>query len=148
MSNEKPVRGEVWDVDLNPVLGHEQGGKRPALVVSVDQFNQGPSGLVIVVPITSRDRNIRSRIAIEAGEGGCKTRSFAMCEAIRSISLERMTRRCGMVSSETMEKVEYCSRYPWYLIFKPRAVPAGSRPVRHGRNPGPRLARVGDGGRG
>jgi len=110
MSNEKPVRGEVWDVDLNPVLGHEQGGKRPLLVVSVDQFNQGPSGLVIVVPITSRDRNIRSRIAIEAGEGGCKTRSFAMCEAIRSISLERMTRRCGMVSSETMEKVEYCLR--------------------------------------
>jgi mRNA interferase MazF len=110
MSNEKPVRGEVWDVDLNPALGHEQGGKRPALVVSVDQFNQGPSGLVIVMPITSRDRNIRSRIAIEAGEGRCKTRSFTMCEAIRSISLERMTRRRGMVSSETMEKVEYCLR--------------------------------------
>src|SRR5271157_2933454 len=40
------------------------------------------------------------------------------------------------------------ARYPWDLIFKPRAVPAGSRPVRHGRNPGPRLARVGDGWRG
>ncbi len=106
MSVDKPVRGEVWDVALDPVLGHEQGGKRPALVVSVDQFNQGPSGLVIVVPITSRDRKIRSWVAIEAGEGGCKMRSFAMCEAIRSISLERMTQRRGMVSSEIVKKVE------------------------------------------
>ena len=102
MSNERPVRGEVWDVDLDPVLGHEQGRKRPALVVSVNEFNQGPSGLVTVVPITSRDRGVRSRIAIEAGEAGLKTRSFAMSEALRSISLERMTRRRGMVSPETM----------------------------------------------
>src|SRR5271157_2006158 len=98
MSNEKPVRGEVWDVDFDPVLGHEQGGRRPALVVSVNPFNQGPSGLVMVVPITSRDRSIRSRVAIEASEAGLKTRSFAMSEAVRSISLERMTRRRGMIS--------------------------------------------------
>jgi mRNA interferase MazF len=110
MSNDKPVRGEVWDVDLNPVLGHEQGGKRPALVVSVDQLNQGPSGLVIMVPITKRDKRIRSQIAIEAGEGGLTIRSFAMCEAVRSISLERMTRRRGMVSHETMEKIDHWLR--------------------------------------
>ena len=110
MSNEKPVRGEVWDVNLDPVLGHEQGGKRPALVVSVNEFNQGPSGLVTVVSIPSRDRGVRSRVAIEAGEAGLKTRSFAMSEALRSISLERMTRRRGMVSPETMEKGEYCMR--------------------------------------
>jgi mRNA interferase MazF len=78
------------------------------VIVSVDQFNQGPSGLVIVVPITSKDKNIRSQVAIEAGEGGLKARSFAMCEAVRSISLERMTRRRGVVSPETMEKVAYC----------------------------------------
>ena len=70
MANEKPVRGEVWNVNLDPVRGHEQGGGRPAVIVSVDQFNQGPSGLVIVVPITSKDKNIRSQVAIEAGEGG------------------------------------------------------------------------------
>jgi mRNA interferase MazF len=108
MANEKPVRGEVWNVNLDPVRGHEQGGGRPAVIVSVGQFNQGPSGLVIVVPITSKDKNIRSQVAIEAGEGGLKTRSFAMCEAVRSISLERMSRRRGVVSPETMEKVAYC----------------------------------------
>ena len=107
MSNEKPVRGEIWDVNLDPVLGHEQGGRRPVLVVSVDQFNQGPSGLVIVVPITSKDKCIRSRVAIEAGESGLNTRSFAMCEAVRSVSLERLSRRRGVVSPETMAKVAY-----------------------------------------
>ena len=106
-----PVRGYMLrNVALDPVLGHEQDGRRPALVVSVDQFNQGASGLVLVVPIASRDKNIRSRFAIEAGEGGCKTRSFAVCEAIRSISLEWMTQRRGMVTDETMEKVEFCLR--------------------------------------
>src|SRR5438128_11466126 len=48
-----PIRGEVWLIDLNPVRGHEQAGRRPALVVSDDLFNQGPAGLVIVLPITS-----------------------------------------------------------------------------------------------
>jgi mRNA interferase MazF len=110
MSNEKPVRGEVWDVDLNPIRGHEQGGKRPALVVSVNEFNQGPSGLVTIVPITSKSKGIRSHIAIEAGEAGLTTRSFAQSEALRSISLERLTRRRGMVSDKTMEKVEYGMR--------------------------------------
>jgi mRNA interferase MazF len=108
MGNEKPVRGEIWDVNLDPVLGHEQGGRRPVLVVSVDQFNQGPSGLVIVVPITSKDKRIRSQVAIEAGEGGLNTRSFAMCEAVRSVSLERLSGRRGVVSLETMAKVAYC----------------------------------------
>ncbi|MDX2212140.1 MAG: type II toxin-antitoxin system PemK/MazF family toxin [Oculatellaceae cyanobacterium bins.114] len=42
------VRGQVWLADLNPVKGHEQAGKRPCLIISVDLFNQGPAGLVVV----------------------------------------------------------------------------------------------------
>jgi mRNA interferase MazF len=53
-----PLRGEIWLVNLDPVQGHEQGGKRPALVVSDDTFNQGPAGLVLVVPNTSRQKSI------------------------------------------------------------------------------------------
>jgi len=109
MASEKPVCGQVWDVDLEPVLGHQLGRMRPALIVSVDQFNQGPSGLVIIVPITSKDKRIRSQVAIEAGEGGLKARSYAMCEAVRSISVERLIRRReGAVSLDTMKKVAYC----------------------------------------
>jgi mRNA interferase MazF len=109
MASDKPVRGEIWDVDLEPVLGHELGRRRPALVVSVDQFNQGSSGLVIIVPITSKDKRIRSQVAIDAGQGGLNARNFAMCEAVRSISLERLIGRRGeAVSLDIMKKVAYC----------------------------------------
>jgi mRNA interferase MazF len=108
MPSDKPVRGEVWDANLDPVKGHEQAGRRPVLVVSVDELNQGPSGLVIVIPMTTKDRRIRSWIPIEPAEGGLKARSFAMCEAIRSISIERLARRRGTVSYETTDKVRFC----------------------------------------
>ena len=37
-----PLRGELWTIDLDPTRGHEQSGKRPALVISDDAFNAGP----------------------------------------------------------------------------------------------------------
>ena len=49
-----PNRGEIWLADLGIGLGHEQMGKRPLLVLSVDEFNQGPAELVISVPLTSQ----------------------------------------------------------------------------------------------
>lgn len=50
------ARDEIWLADLNPVKGHEQAGKRPCLIISVDLFNQGASGLVVVLPITSKEK--------------------------------------------------------------------------------------------
>jgi mRNA interferase MazF len=110
MPSDKPVRGEIWDVDFEPVIGHEQGGRRPALVVSVNEFNRGPSGLVIVVPISTKDKRVRSQVPIPAGEGGLRDVSFAKCEAVRSVSLERLRRRWGTVTEETVEKVGFCLR--------------------------------------
>jgi mRNA interferase MazF len=64
-----PRRGDVWSVALDPVVGHEQGGYRPALVVSSDLLHAIPSQLAIVVPITSRDRGVRAHVAIVPPEG-------------------------------------------------------------------------------
>jgi len=52
MNSTEPLRGDVWDLDLNPIIGREQAGFRPALVLSVDLFNVGPAELVVTVPIT------------------------------------------------------------------------------------------------
>jgi len=101
----KPLRGEVWTVDLDPTRGHEQAGKRPALVVSADTFNAGPAGLVIVLPMTSKGRGVRSHVPGEPPEGGLRTRSFVKCEDIRSVAVERLGRRLGRVSPATMEAV-------------------------------------------
>ncbi|MBJ7898815.1 MAG: type II toxin-antitoxin system PemK/MazF family toxin [Cyanobacteria bacterium RI_101] len=100
------TRGEIWLADLNPVRGHEQAGKRPCLVISVNLFNQGTSGLVVVLPVTSKDKGIPFHIKVEPPEGGVKMQSFIKCEDVRSISVERIEKRWGTVSSETLALVE------------------------------------------
>jgi mRNA interferase MazF len=101
-----PARGEVWLADLNPTRGREQAGRRPVLVVSEDLFNQGPADLVIVLPITSTLRPIPSHLRISPPEGGLRVQSAVLCEAIRSISGDRLVSRWGRVSPGTMERVE------------------------------------------
>lgn len=102
----EPLRGEVWLVDLNPTRGHEQAGKRPGLVVSVDLFNQGPSGLVVILPITTRAKGIPFHVEIKVSESGLSKQSFIKCEDIRSVAKERLWKRLGQVSQDTMAAVE------------------------------------------
>ena len=101
-----PARGEVWLVDLSPIRGHEQAGRRPALVVSDDLFNRGPAGLAIVLPMTSTVRSIPSHVAVSPPEGGLKTKSAVLCEAIRSISTDRLIQRWGALAPATLATVE------------------------------------------
>lgn len=98
-------RGEVWWIDLDPTRGHEQRGRRPALVISANQFNQGPAGLVVVVPATTRERRIPLHVPIDPPEGGVPERSFLMCEMVRSVSRERLIEQMGAVSGETLSRV-------------------------------------------
>jgi len=101
-----PARGEVWLADLNPVRGHEQAGRRPVLVVSEDLFNQGPAGLAVVLPMTSTIRGVPSHVPVAPPEGGVKNRSAILCEAVRSVSVERLVVRWGAVNQGTMAAVE------------------------------------------
>ena len=101
-----PARGEIWGVVLSPVLGHEQGGHRPALVVSVDAFNAGPAELVVVLPLTSKAKGIPFHIEVQPPEGGLKQASYIKCEDVRSISRERLRERWGTVSSKTLLEIE------------------------------------------
>ena len=101
-----PARGEVWLADLNPTRGHEQAGRRPVLIMSEDLFNRGPAGLVIVLPMTSTVRNVPSHVPVAPPEGGVKNRSAILCEAIRSVAVERLVTRWGAASRLTMAQVE------------------------------------------
>jgi mRNA interferase MazF len=94
-------------LNLDPTRGHEQAGARPALVVSVDEFNQGPAELVVVLPLTTKDRKIPFHVRIEPPEAGLKATSFIKCEDIRSVSKDRLTRRFGAVSPRTIAEVEF-----------------------------------------
>jgi mRNA interferase MazF len=102
----EPSRGDVWLVDLNPTRGHEQAGRRPGLVVSVDLFNHGPAGLVVLLPITTKEKGIPLHVEIKPPDGGLKSRSFVKCEDVRSVSKERLVRRLGSVRSDTLGAIE------------------------------------------
>jgi mRNA interferase MazF len=103
----EPVRGEVWLVNLDPTVGREQAGERPVVIVSTDRFNRGPAGLVIVVPMTTRDRQLLLHVSVDPPEGGVQRRSFVKCEDVRSISKDRLSAtRWGALSHRTMAEVE------------------------------------------
>jgi mRNA interferase MazF len=99
------LRGEIWMFDFNPTRGHEQAGKRPALVVSDDLFNAGPAGLVIVLPLTTQSKGVRSHVEVRPPEGGLRKISYIKCEDVRSVSVERMGKRIGAVSPSTLHSV-------------------------------------------
>ena len=107
----KISRGEIWLADLNPVRGHEQSGRRPCLIISVNLFNQGKSGLVVVLPLTSKAKNIPFHVTINPPEGGLRVQSFIKCEDVRSISVERLNQYWGSVSQATLSAVEERLRF-------------------------------------
>lgn len=103
----KPNRGEIWLANLDPPVGHEQGGTRPCLIVSDNGMNHGPLGLAMVVPLTSVEKGFPSHVKVVPPEGGLSLRSFIKCEDIRSISQKRLIKKLGAVTASTMEQVEY-----------------------------------------
>jgi mRNA interferase MazF len=102
----RPARGEVWLATLDPVLGNEQGGTRPVVIVSANLLNRGRAGLVVIVPMTTRERQLPWHIAIDPPEGGLRRRSFAKCEDMRSATVARLHEPWGMISPHTMELIE------------------------------------------
>lgn len=106
MSPAQPSRGDIWQVVLDSTRGHEEAGQRPALVVSVDTFNHGPAGLVVVAPITTRDRGIPLHVRVAPPEGGLRRPSVVLCDHVRSVATERLVRRLGRVSAATLAEVE------------------------------------------
>ena len=101
-----PHRGEIWLADLRPTRGREQSGRRPVLVLSVDFFNAGPADLIVVLPLTSTQRDIPLHVRLKKGDGGTRNDSSILCEAIRSVSKERLISRWGVLSREVMAEVE------------------------------------------
>ena len=93
--------GQVVWVDFEPTRGREQGGLRPAVVVSALRHLQIVTSLAIVVPCTTRDRGWPNHVEV-SGLTGLAERTWAMTEQPRSISRERILRVSGFVDDETL----------------------------------------------
>ncbi len=102
-----PSRGEIVRVRLDPVVGSEQGGERPVLVISPDLINER-SPVILIAALTSQktDRVYPFEALIEPPEGGLTLRSKVLLTHLRSVDKERLISRYGKVSERTMRRVE------------------------------------------
>lgn len=98
------AHGQVWTVTLDPTVANEQRGTRPCIVVSTERFNALPIRQVIVVPLTTRERGLPHHIPV-TDDGGLNRPSWAMCEAVRAVSLERFGRLIGTANRLTVEAI-------------------------------------------
>lgn len=100
---EPPRRGEIFLADLDPIVGREQKGRRPFMVLSLRAINKAPARLVIGVPLTTTERPSNLHVRIEPGESGLPRVSYAMPEMVRSISTERFGHHFGRASRDAFE---------------------------------------------
>jgi mRNA interferase MazF len=98
------LRGEIRWVDLNPTKGREQSGQRPVLILSQDVFNQN-SGTVIAIALTSQPQRAGFPLTLELIETKLEKPSWVKISQIRTLSVERIGNRLGMISPTEMDQV-------------------------------------------
>ena len=81
------------------------------MVVSTDALNEGPAGVILVVPVTSARRDLPSHIEIEPGESGLDDPSYGRCEDVKAVSEGRLIDRLGVVGPEPLFAIGRVLRY-------------------------------------
>ena len=104
---QNPVRrGDIYYADLSPVVGSEQGGMRPVLIVQNDTGNRH-SPTVIAAAITSQTGKARlpTHIELSARNYGLSRDSVILLEQIRTLDKSRLRERMGQLDAPTMDRV-------------------------------------------
>lgn len=97
-----PEQGDVVAISFDPQAGHEQKGRRPALVVSNSKFNKR-TGLMMCCPLTNTDRGIPFHVSVPAVS---RLTGFIMVEQVKSLDYHaRRATRIGKVDQSTLEEV-------------------------------------------
>jgi mRNA interferase MazF len=97
-----PQKGDLIAVTFDPQSGHEQKGRRPALVVSNTLFNQ-QTGLAVVCPITNSDRGYPFHVSIN---DNLDVKGFVMVEQVKSIDFRaRKAQPIGIASDDVLDEV-------------------------------------------
>jgi mRNA interferase MazF len=95
------LRGDIRWADLNPVIGSEQGGLRPVLVLSQNVFNER-SGTVIAVAITSQPQRAGFPLTLELSAAVLPKQSWVKISQIRTLSVKRIGNRLAKASDEEL----------------------------------------------
>lgn len=98
------LRGDILWAELNPIVGHEQAGQRPVVILSHDVFNER-SGTVIAVAVSSQEPRARFPLSLEITTVKLPKRSWVRISQIRTLSVERLGRKLGRVAPEELERI-------------------------------------------
>jgi mRNA interferase MazF len=98
------LRGEVCWADLNPVVGHEQAGRRPVVVLSADVFNER-SGTVIAMALTSQPQRAGFPLTLELKSVKFKKRAWVKISQVRTLSIRRLGQKLGRVVPEELDRL-------------------------------------------
>ncbi|HUT69932.1 MAG TPA: type II toxin-antitoxin system PemK/MazF family toxin [Desulfatiglandales bacterium] len=95
------LRGDIHWADLNPVIGSEQGGLRPVLILSQNVFNER-SGTVIAVAITSQPQRAGYPLTLELAGTKLPKQSWVKISQIRTLSVKRVGKKLAKTSDEEL----------------------------------------------
>ena len=95
------LRGDIYWADLNPVIGSEQGGLRPVLILSHNVFNER-SGTVITVALTSQPQRAGYPLTFELGGTKLPKKSWVKISQIRTLSVKQICRKMSKASEEEL----------------------------------------------
>jgi len=98
------LRGDVVWAELNPVVGHEQAGLRPIVVLSHDVFNER-SGVVIGVAVSSQQPRAEFPLSLEITTAKLPKRSWVRMNQIRTLSVERLGKKLGRLAPEELDRI-------------------------------------------
>jgi len=98
------LRGDIHWADLNPVIGKEQGGLRPVLILSRNIFNDR-SGTVIAVAITSQPQRAGFPLTLELSDTKLPKRSWAKISQVRTLSTKRIGKKIASASPEELVSI-------------------------------------------
>jgi mRNA interferase MazF len=100
-------RGDVFFADLSPVVGSEQGGIRPVLIIQNDIGNRfSPTVIVAAITAQIQKAKLPTHVEIEAEVHGFDRDSVILLEQIRTIDKQRLTDKITHLDEETMRKVD------------------------------------------
>jgi mRNA interferase MazF len=100
-------RGDVFYADLSPVVGSEQGGVRPVLVIQNDIGNRfSPTVIIAAITAQIQKAKLPTHVEIEAKVHGMERDSVILLEQIRTIDKQRLTDKITHLDDETMRKVD------------------------------------------
>jgi len=103
----KVKRGEIYFANLNPVIGSEQGGVRPVLILQNDTGNKY-SPTTIIAAVTSRHKRARlpTHVPLASREGPLDKDSVVLLEQVRTIDKSRLKEKIGKLSKEELDQVQ------------------------------------------